>query len=575
MQKILAPILLATFCGFALVTVHEAFGHGFGSETMPPVLIGGKNVTLSMGEYQLTPDSAQNSKVITIMLYETNTKKPISDVTFHVIASRHDVVLFDHTFQRHDGDLDINIITTDSKEVTIKEESGTGWLGSLVGSKSNAAIITGSIFETGGLYDFKVEILTAGSYFDKLDPPITYDVGLSIPDTKSYKTKDSVGTDQTIGIITYYDQISDFEFASNDKSVKFKMPFDWSEKNINQVSVVHQEIRIPKSFGDLLSSKYVVHVNGFKLPENAVIIDDYSAPDRLVHIIANRNDVAELGKNVITDNYMEFVLQPSGQKTALLTYTTNAQYSITLEHFPEPLLAGSDAEFLFEIREMPQNKTVAVPYDFVMIQNDKEIFKKTGTTDKSVQNKIQFQMPNNISGATTLRFENIGNNQYASADFPLAIQAPNMSTPLFPISLFSFSSQSGAKVNGNYQVDVTWFPSNLQIDEESEFVFTIRDVSTGNPVPNTDYEFVIIQNEKEIFRKQGFTSSGGDYVNYQFANGQQGTHLIRIENIGKSDQLVEIPVTVTPEFPLGQMLVFLASFTVIFAIRSRIFSGQK
>ena len=90
-------------------------------------------------------------------------------------------------------------------------------------------------------------------------------------------------------------------------------------------------------------------------------------------------------------------------------------------------------------------------------------------------------------------------------------------------------------------------------------------MTTGNPVPNTYYDFVMIHGEKEIYRKSGFTSSGGDYVDYQFANGQEGTYIIRIENIANSTQLVEIPVTVTPEFPLGITLVLLVSFVAIFA----------
>jgi hypothetical protein len=115
---------------------------------------------------------------------------------------------------------------------------------------------------------------------------------------------------------------------------------------------------------------------------------------------------------------------------------------------------------------------------------------------------------------------------------------------------------------------MTWFPTNLKIDVESEFVFTIRDVSTGNPILNTHYDFVIVQGEKEIYRKSGFTSSGGDYVDYQFANGQQGAYLIRIENIANSAQQVEIPVIVTPEFPLGMTLIMISSFVLIFAIRA-------
>jgi hypothetical protein len=564
LEKILLSILVTIF--FASFLIIEAYGHGLGSETMPPVLLGNRNVTLAISESQLTPDSAQSSKIIAITLYETNTKKPVRDVTFHVIASREGKTLFDHTFQRNDGDLDIDIITTNEKEVKIKDESGASWFGQIVGSKSNFVIVTGPIFGSGGLYHFKIEILTADSYSNKLIPPVTYDVGLSIPDTKSYKVTDSSNTEQTIGVITYYDQISDFEYVPQDKTIQFVMPFDWSEKNLSQVSVVHQEIRISKSFGDILSSKYVGYVNDVRLAENSVIIDDYSMPDRLVHIIVNQNDLNKL-KNMISDNHMKFVLQPSEEKAALLTYTKNAEYSIILRHHPDVLVAGSDAAFLFEIRVMPQNNTISVPFDFSIIHDGREIFKKHIISETSSENKIDVNLPTSVVGPIILQFENVGGNSYASADIPLTVKEMAQAQS-FPIELFSFSNQGGAKSKGGYQVDMTWFPTNLKIDVESEFVFTIRDVSTGNPILNTHYDFVIVQGEKEIYRKSGFTSSGGDYVDYQFANGQQGAYLIRIENIANSAQQVEIPVIVTPEFPLGMTLIMISSFVLIFAIRA-------
>jgi hypothetical protein len=561
LEKILLSILVAiSFTPFVIIDV---YGHGLGSETMPPVLLGNRNVTLAISESQLTPDSAQSSKIIAVTLYETNTKKPVRDVTFHVIASRDGKILFDHTFQRNDGDLDINIITTNEKEVKIKEEGGTSWFGQIVGSKSNFAIVTGPIFGSGGLYHFKVEILTADSYSNKLTPPITYDVGLSIPDTQSYKVTDSSNTEQTIGVITYYDQISDFEYVPQDSTIQFVMPFDWSEKNLSQVSVVHQEIRISKSFGDILSSKYIGYVNGVMLAENSVIIDDYSTPDRLVHIVVNQNDLNKL-KSLVSDSHMKFVLQPSEEKTALFTYTKNAQYGITLEHHPDILVAGSDTTFLYEIRAMPQNNTVSIPFDFSILYNDKEILRKHIVSETKSKNRIDVNIPSEVAGPIILQFENVGGNNYASADIPLTVKEI-VQVQSFPIELFSFSNQGNAKSKGGYQVDMTWFPTNLQIDEESEFVFTIRDVTTGNPVPNTYYDFVMIQGEKEIYRKSGFTSSGGDYVDYQFANGQEGTYIIRIENIANSTQLVEIPVTVTPEFPPGIILVLLVSFVAIIA----------
>jgi hypothetical protein len=566
LEKTLLSAAITIFC--VSIAIVDAYGHGLGSETMPPVMLGNRNVTLAISESQLTPDSAQSSKIVAIMLYETDTKKPVRDVTFHVIASRAGEVLFDHTFQRSDGDLDIDIITTNEKKVTIKEEAGASWFGSVIGSKSNFAIVTGPIFGSGGLYNFKVEILTADSYSNKLNPPISYDIGLSIPDTQSYKVIDIYNTEQTIGVITYYDQISDFEYMPQDKTIQFVMPFDWSEENLNQVSVVHQEIRISKLFGDILSSKYTGYVNGVMLAENSVIIDDYSTPDRLVHIVVNQNDLNKL-KNTTSGNHMRFVLQPSQENAALLSYTKNAQYSIILEHQPDVLVAGSDVTFSFEIRIMPQNNTISVPFDFAIMYEGKEVFKKH-IADSKFENKISTILLDDVTGSIILQFENINDNEYAIAEIPLTVKE-SASGQSFPIELFSFSAQGDARSKGQYQVDMTWNPTNLKIDEESEFVFTIRDVSTGKPVSNTHYDFVILQDGEEIHSRSGFAESGTDSISYQFENDQQGAYTIRIENIANSTQEVEIPIVVTPEFPLEMTLVVMTSFVITLITRLPIF----
>ncbi len=569
MKHLYLVLIVISGLFFVYFIMPDVYGHGLGSETMPPVMLGNRNVTLAISESQLTPDSAQSSKTIGITLYETNTKKPVRDVTFHVTALQGEKILFDGTFQRNNGDLDIVIITTEQKEVKVTEEGGANWLGQILGSKSNLVIVTGQIFGTGGLYNFKIDILTADSYHNKLNPQINYDVGLSIPDTKSYKVIDSNNNEQIIGVITYYDQISNFEYVAQNKTIQFDMPFDWSEKNLSQVFVVHQEIRVSKSFEDILSSKYVGYVNDIDLADNSIIIDDYSSPDRLIHIIVNQNDLNKL-KNLVSDNSMRFVLQPSEKSGTLHTYTKNGEYNISLRHSPDVLTTGSNASFLFEIRNMPYNKTVSVPYDFVVMYNDKELIKKHAVSNEFSESKIDVMLPDDISGTIMLQFQNIGNNKYASTDIPLTIKESSQ-TMLFPITLFSFSSQSDVKSKGGYQVDLTWSPTNLQIDEGSEFVFTIRDVSTGDPIYNANYDFVILQNGKEVFRKSGFASSGEDYVNYLFAKGQEGTYQIRIENIANSTQMVEIPITVTPEFSMV-VLVLLVSFSSIFALRyTRIF----
>ena len=56
---------------------------------------------------------------------------------------------------------------------------------------------------------------------------------------------------QEIGIRTYFDQINEFNYVTDKQEVQFSFPFDWEQETIDQSSVVHEEILIPKTFGDL------------------------------------------------------------------------------------------------------------------------------------------------------------------------------------------------------------------------------------------------------------------------------------------------------------------------------------
>jgi hypothetical protein len=566
MQTRIFVILVGVICiSLLCISLTPSYGHGVGGETLPPVMIGNRNVTLSIAETQASSDSANVNKEITLQLFETNSKNPVKDVTFFVQASKDDKVLFNHEFQRDDGNLIMTIVTTKSGNVSVQDGSSLAkFLNPLLGGNF-ASVITGPIFGTGGLYKFHIEILTADSY-NKLDSPIKYDAAISIPETTTYQIHDNDYGEQKIGVITYYDQINNFQYDSESNSIKFVMPFDWSESSINQVSIVHEEVLIPKSFGNLLVTKYAAYVNDLPLPDNTVTIDDYSAEDRIVHIALNKPELLDLAKiNENSKQGMEFILKPSNENNFPITaYTRNGQYKINLSWNPPTIVSGSNTEFSFDVKDpyLLNNKTVSVNYDFAILQNDHMIFKKSGITSESpyASNVIDVIIPQNITGPITIKFENMGDNSYASAEFLAVADRAITPAPTFPVKLSSFSTQSDSKIAGKYDVDLTWFPSTIQIDQQTEFVFTIKDKNTGNAISQSSYDFVIMQKGNEVFRKSGMAAAGGDYIDYTFSNGQDGPTMLRIENINNSGELVEVPIVVTPEFPIGLVYIIMSGF---------------
>ncbi|MBI5377907.1 MAG: hypothetical protein HZA82_04720 [Thaumarchaeota archaeon] len=572
MQKIFIPIAFVLFCGLSSVTISEAFGHGVGSETLPPVLIGNRNVTLSISEVQASADPKNVNKDITIQLFETNSKMPVKDVTFFVQASKDGTILFSNTFKREQGRLDMTIITTDSGDVRFLEEKRT--YGALFGGNNAEVDVIGPVFGTGGLYMFHIEILTADSYGNNLSPSVKYDPVISIPDTTTHLIHDKDYGDQEIGIITYYDQIQNFNYDTDSKSISFFMPFDWSDKNINQVSVVHEEIRIPRLFGDFLVTKYEADVNNLTITGTAITVDDYSTDDRIIHLILSRTDLQDLAK--IRDNTkqgMEFTLKPSTESGFPLTgLTRNVQYKVSLRWDPPTITTGSNIKFYFKVLDPNMiNQTIAsVSYDFSVISNHQIIFKKSGTTIDSQreENMVEVSIPDE-TGPISIVFENLGGNSFAGVEFSSVVTKPIISNLKFPIQLSSFSVQGDSKMPGKYEVDLTWFPSVIPIDQQAEFVFTIKDKQTSIPIPSSAYDFVILQKGKEVYRKSGIATAGGDFVDYTFSNGQDGQTILRIENINGSNEVVEIPFVVTPEFPFALPVMLIAVIFVITVYRTK------
>lgn len=195
---------------------------------------------------------------------------------------------------------------------------------------SESLHVRGPVFTSGGLYDYTVKILTIDSDSNVLTDEIKLEGAISLAVNDDYTVNDSLNKEQTIQLISYFDQINNFAFESN--TIKFSIPFDWNQ-DLEQLSVVHEEIRIPNTFGDFLSTTYTSVVNGVSLPSNAVTIDDYSFEDRTIHIVLNQKLIKEIHDDAITDSdsVMNFELKPSQQVTFPLEFATpDLRYKVFL-----------------------------------------------------------------------------------------------------------------------------------------------------------------------------------------------------------------------------------------------------
>lgn len=115
----------------------------------------------------------------------------------------------------------------------------------------------------------------------------------------------------------------------------------------------------------------------------------------------------------------------------------------------------------------------------------------------------------------------------------------------------------------DFQVNLSWDPIQIEPGQNTNFIFTIRDGKTGEPLRNSDYTFVIIQNGKEIHRTTGTAVVGGEYEQYKFAEDQTGPTIIRFENIKNTGQETEFGIVVAPEFGTIVILTLFSTLLVI------------
>jgi len=409
----------------------NAFGHGLGYEIMPSEMLGSKLVSLEISS-DTWPD--EYTKEITFSLFETDTGVNVENVTYFVMLTKQNEVLFDVTGQSDDGTFMLKLHTTESDQISIEEE-GANFFGSLLGG-SETVNVKGSAFGSGGLYNFKVIITTADNYSNVLSPPLDYDVGISFFDKTLHNINDINFGQQQLDVITYYELISDdFNYDSSKKMISYSMPFDWSEKNIEQISVVHQELIIPKTFGDLMVKSFSVNVNGIQVPDNVIIIDDFSPENRVMHLVLNQNDILELSKKIDGfPNKMHFSIMPSADNLPLTTMTENAQFKLNLSWEPQSIKSGSTTVFYFKILDaFYVDRQVSVSYDLSIFHDGEEIGQVSDVSVDMGLNVIEFDVPDDVSGVMTLQFENLNGSDLADAIFPVVVDRVNIDETSIPV----------------------------------------------------------------------------------------------------------------------------------------------
>jgi len=417
------PLLAVLIFSFAFtIGFDNVYGHGVGSETFPPVDLDGKLVTLEVSSSQSDPETNDDQQ-ISISLIDFNSKITLRDVTFLINSERGEQFLFEQEFKADNGFIVFNFVSEENDSIILEEENGGGLFG-LLGLESRMVHVKGPKLSEGGLYKLDVSVITADGYSQKLDVPLVFNAGISIAQTSQHNFVDPNFGEQNIDVITYYDEISNFNYDSNSKEITYFMPFEWTQSNINQTSVVHEELVIPKSFGDLLVSGFTMNVNDIELSQDIVNIDDFFSEGRIVHFIIYQKELQNIFENGSNQNGMNFVISPDRDYSHMSSVTENGQFRILASWEPENLKSNSNGKILFDVTDIfLKNKLVATNYEFSVTQGDRVIYEQSGisTDSKDEHNIAEFFIPDDVSGIVNLNFKNLDNNNLAKTVIPIVI----------------------------------------------------------------------------------------------------------------------------------------------------------
>ena len=410
-------MLLKKFGIFALVTcllfpASSVYGHGFGIDTISSIDVQGKKLSISV-EMPMYFENDQDQ--ITITAIEDETKENAKNVTFLIGLFHNDEMIFRNYFFAEDGILPIMVIPTQDDEITIHGEQDS-LLGAWHATESNPIEITGPLFNSGGLYNFEIEIRTIDEPTNIIENSTIYNADLSLIETISFIQKDSENNDVEFRSKSYFDSISNFKYDSETKQTTFEMPFDWNEKQMSHVSVVHIETHFPKDFVEFLSPSYSGYVNGIELFNSSISVDDYTEDDeRIVHLVLLQDHLRYLKNEMkkseesIPDNIV-FTLSASEEVLfPLEAYTKSEDFKVNLSWDPLDVEPGIDTIFIFTIRDGRTNEPLrSSDYTFVIIQNGKEIHRISGLAQVGGEFE-KFTFAEDQTGPTIIKFENIRN----------------------------------------------------------------------------------------------------------------------------------------------------------------------
>ena len=411
----------------------SVYGHGLTSEILQSETLEGQGVSLNL--YSTSSPTEQNHREIFFELIDSETDELFKEVTFLINVSQNEKTIFENSFQTDDGVLILDMNMNDETfSKIIQRDSEFDDPNKLKNAKMKNIPRLLSSEVPGGLYEFEIKILTAGGYSDELDEPIVFESGLSFPSSEFFEINDPNYGIQEFGLVGYYDKPYNFNYDPKTREITLSMPYSWPEHTKEDRFFVHQEILIPKSFGDLRYENFTAFVNGIDQTESVFYVDFTSEKYLQVHIVTKWEQFNELSEKLQDDDgnrpeVLEYLFFPTDPDAPFSSVTHGGRYRINLSWEPE-MVSGSETKFFIEILDIyTKNKPVPTDYHFTVLYGDEEIFHKSdiSTDPETKTTELDFLVPDYVSGPITIRFENLGGGIFSNLDFPAIVHKSDSS----------------------------------------------------------------------------------------------------------------------------------------------------
>ena len=404
----LKAILVLTMA--ILVPLGMAYGHGTGSEILPPVEMDGRMVTI-----QVSSEEIDTGVRVDLAMIQDGTGEPVEDVSYRIEARHGQTPLFSEEFQRGDGRMLFEFVSKETPGIETREVSEGGLFGIFGDSRLE---VSGPGLADGGLYSLDVTILSAAGHSPPQPP--TFNSAISVPITYESTIQDRFWGSQEMVFITYYDRLEGMSYDTDTGEISFGMPFEWDPGIIDQIETVHVEFGIPDTFGGLLVADFEAKVNGIALSRNTITVDDYFDGYRVVHIVILRGELRTM-YDILGDDagMMEFVARPV-PGSPYSSVTSNGQYRILASVDPPGLPAGQEAVVSFNITNIFLRSLIEeVPYRMSVIHDGATLHTQSGVSSDEGSVTARLSVPDGVSGPGELRFYEIDGNDLAAAAVPI------------------------------------------------------------------------------------------------------------------------------------------------------------